>query len=83
MESPHISQELADEFAIGGVAGFYGGWVDNIIQRLIEVLKSFPRLPLWMALMFIINLPATTALQPAQRPQFFFCFLLVFLFELL
>ncbi len=35
---------------IGGIAGFYGGWVDNIIQRLIEVLKSFPRLPLWMAL---------------------------------
>ncbi|MEP4884753.1 MAG: ABC transporter permease subunit [Alphaproteobacteria bacterium] len=36
--------------AIGGVAGFYGGWVDNGVQRLIEVLKSFPRLPLWMAL---------------------------------
>jgi len=36
--------------AIGGIAGFYGGWVDNLIQRLIEVLKSFPRLPLWMAL---------------------------------
>ena len=35
---------------IGGIAGFYGGWVDNVIQRLIEVLKSFPRLPLWMAL---------------------------------
>jgi len=35
---------------IGGVAGFYGGWVDNLVQRLIEILKSFPRLPLWMAL---------------------------------
>jgi peptide/nickel transport system permease protein len=35
---------------IGGVAGFYGGWIDNGVQRLIEVLKSFPRLPLWMAL---------------------------------
>jgi peptide/nickel transport system permease protein len=35
---------------IGGIAGYYGGWIDNIIQRLIEVLKSFPRLPLWMAL---------------------------------
>lgn len=35
---------------IGGVAGFYGGIVDNLVQRLIEVLKSFPRLPLWMAL---------------------------------
>ena len=35
---------------IGGIAGYYGGWVDNIIQRLIEVLRSFPRLPLWIAL---------------------------------
>ncbi len=35
---------------IGGIAGYYGGWIDNVIQRLIEVLKSFPRLPLWMAL---------------------------------
>ncbi|MGE0254728.1 MAG: ABC transporter permease [Alphaproteobacteria bacterium] len=35
---------------IGGIAGYYGGWIDNIVQRAIEVLKSFPRLPLWMAL---------------------------------
>jgi len=35
---------------IGGIAGFYGGWVDNVVQRVIEILKSFPRLPLWMAL---------------------------------
>src|SRR5690606_38177979 len=35
---------------LGGLAGYYGGWVDNIVQRLIEVLRSFPELPLWMAL---------------------------------
>jgi peptide/nickel transport system permease protein len=35
---------------IGGMAGYYGGWVDNITQRFIEVLRSFPELPLWMAL---------------------------------
>jgi peptide/nickel transport system permease protein len=35
---------------LGGLAGYYGGWVDNIIQRLIEVIRSFPELPLWMAL---------------------------------
>ncbi len=35
---------------IGGIAGYYGGWIDNVIQRFIEVLRSFPRLPLWMAL---------------------------------
>ena len=36
--------------AIGGLAGYYGGWVDSIVQRIIEVLRSFPVLPLWMAL---------------------------------
>ena len=35
---------------IGGLAGYYGGWVDSIVQRIIEVLRSFPVLPLWMAL---------------------------------
>ena len=32
------------------LAGYYGGWVDNVIQRVIEILRSFPELPLWMAL---------------------------------
>ncbi len=35
---------------IGGIAGYFGGWVDNVIQRLIEILRSLPELPLWMAL---------------------------------
>ena len=35
---------------IGGLAGYYGGWIDSIVQRVIEVLRSFPVLPLWMAL---------------------------------
>ncbi len=35
---------------LGGLAGYYGGWVDNVVQRLIEMLRSFPELPLWMAL---------------------------------
>ncbi|MDP7667321.1 MAG: ABC transporter permease, partial [Rhodospirillales bacterium] len=34
----------------GGLAGFFGGWVDNVIQRMIEILRSLPELPLWMAL---------------------------------
>ncbi len=35
---------------LGGVSGWYGGIVDNAIQRFIEILRSFPTLPLWMAL---------------------------------
>jgi len=35
---------------IGGASGYYGGLVDNIIQRVIELLLSVPTIPLWMAL---------------------------------
>ncbi len=35
---------------LGGLAGYYGGSVDNVVQRLIEIIRSFPELPLWMAL---------------------------------
>ncbi|MBZ8133159.1 ABC transporter permease [Afifella sp. IM 167] len=35
---------------IGGMAGYFGGWIDSLVQRVIEVLRSLPELPLWMAL---------------------------------
>lgn len=35
---------------IGGAAGYFGGWVDSTVQRAIEILRSLPELPLWMAL---------------------------------
>jgi peptide/nickel transport system permease protein len=34
----------------GGISGYAGGTVDLIIQRVIEILRSFPTIPLWMAL---------------------------------
>lgn len=35
---------------LGGISGYYGGWIDTVIQRLIELIRSLPELPLWMAL---------------------------------
>ncbi len=35
---------------LGVVSGYYGGIVDELVQRLIEVFRSFPAIPLWMAL---------------------------------
>ena len=35
---------------LGGLAGYYGGWVDIVVQRNIEILMAIPQLPLWMAL---------------------------------
>lgn len=35
---------------LGGLAGYFGGLTDTIVQRVIEILRSLPELPLWMAL---------------------------------
>jgi peptide/nickel transport system permease protein len=35
---------------LGGLSGFAGGAVDEVIQRIIDVLLSIPTIPLWMAL---------------------------------
>ena len=39
---------------IGGLAGYHGGWVDLVVQRIIEVIQSLPTLPLWLALAAIM-----------------------------
>jgi len=35
---------------LGGVSGFFGGITDTLIQRLIEIIRSVPTLPLWLGL---------------------------------
>ncbi len=35
---------------IGGISGYYGGLLDTMIQRFIEILRSFPTIPLWLSL---------------------------------
>jgi len=35
---------------MGVASGYFGGWIDNIMQRLVEIIRSFPSVPLWMAL---------------------------------
>ena len=45
-----ILVSFAIGIVLGGISGYYGGWIDNLIQRLIEIVRSFPELPLWMAL---------------------------------
>jgi len=45
-----IAISFAVGLTLGGLAGYFGGWIDNLVQRLIEMIRSFPELPLWMAL---------------------------------
>ena len=39
---------------VGGISGLMGGIVDNIAQRLIEVMMSIPQLPIWIALAALV-----------------------------
>ncbi len=39
---------------VGVISGYYGGWIDNAIQRFVEFVSSFPQLPLWLSLAAII-----------------------------
>ena len=59
---------IAVSFALGlffgGLAGYLGGWVDNVVQRMIEILRSLPELPLWLAL--------SAALPPNWSPLLVF-----------
>jgi peptide/nickel transport system permease protein len=45
-----VSLSLVLGVLLGGVSGYYGGTVDLLIQRLMEILRSMPTIPLWMGL---------------------------------
>ena len=45
-----VSLSLVLGVLLGGLSGLYGGIVDMLIQRVIEVIRSIPTIPLWMAL---------------------------------
>lgn len=40
---------------VGGVSGFFGGWVDIVLQRLTEIISSLPFLPMAMIFTAIIG----------------------------
>ena len=33
---------------LGGISGYFGGWIDMLIQRVIEILQSLPTIPIWL-----------------------------------
>src|SRR5690606_33739885 len=56
---------------IGTLSGYLGGTFDNVVQRLIETLRSFPQLPMWMAL--------SAAIPPQWPPEWVYAGIVVVL----
>lgn len=51
-----VCMSLVLGVVLGALSGFYGGWVDMLIQRIIEVVSSMPTIPLWLGLAAAIPL---------------------------
>ncbi len=51
-----VSISLLLGVVLGSLSGFYGGWVDTVIQRIIEVVSAMPTIPLWLGLAAAIPL---------------------------
>ena len=45
-----VASSLIIGTVLGALSGFYGGWVDLAVQRLIEVISAMPTIPLWLGL---------------------------------
>jgi peptide/nickel transport system permease protein len=45
-----VAMSLILGVLLGGISGLYGGMIDTVIQRVIEILRSVPTIPLWMGL---------------------------------
>lgn len=45
-----VCVSLALGMVMGAISGYYGGIIDTVIQRLIEILRAIPTIPLWMGL---------------------------------
>ncbi|MCA9886012.1 MAG: ABC transporter permease [Anaerolineae bacterium] len=45
-----VAMSLFFGILLGGISGYFGGWIDNLIQRVIEFLQSIPSIPLWIGL---------------------------------
>ncbi|MEB3285228.1 MAG: ABC transporter permease [Candidatus Sericytochromatia bacterium] len=49
---------------VGGVAGYFGGWLDNILMRFVEALMAFPSFYL---LLFLFGVTYKWDITPTQR----------------
>lgn len=59
---------------LGGISGYFAGWIDTVIQRVIEFLQSIPSVPLWLGLAVAI---------PADVPPLRVYFLITLILSIL
>lgn len=49
-----VGLSLIIGITVGLITGYYGGWFDEVVQRIIEMTLAFPQIPLWLALAALV-----------------------------
>ncbi len=49
-----VAFSLLIGLVIGGISGLMGGWIDNLIQRVMEIIQSVPDVPILLALAAVV-----------------------------
>src|SRR5207244_3994494 len=63
-----VTMSLFLGVVLGGLSGFYGGLADTVIQRIIEILRSIPTIPLWMGLAAALPRGRCERARPGPAP---------------
>jgi len=42
-------------FVVGALAGYYGGWIDNVLMRVVDFLLALPLLPAYLIGLRVLN----------------------------
>jgi len=50
-----VALSLTIGFAIGSLSGFFGGWVDQLVMRLVDILMAFPGILLAIAFTAVLG----------------------------
>lgn len=68
-----VSIALTGGIIIGLIAGFFGGWIDTLIMRIMDVILAFPSLLLALVLVAVLGpglLNAMIAIAVVLQPHF-------------
>ena len=63
-----VSVGLIIGVPLGAISGFYGGWLDLVIQRLVDVLLSFPGFLLALSLVAVLDVGIVNVQRIRQQP---------------
>ena len=58
----HWARNIVSGIVVGVVAGYFGGWIDTVIMRIMDIILAFPSLLLALVLVAVLGPGLTNAM---------------------